>query len=419
MLTRWPLVKGVGFCCCLFSALVPTTTEAATPELATTIGQVITGVSETAGVEIAAAMTAVAVAELGQSQSDRFPVVTVDAQDTLAGDSITNEPEYILRIEQMLLDWGQSEEDILARRSAVEARKSAEREALLDAALQAVEAFFSIHIINQKFVSNQGHRLSLQELQEMMRRRVDNNVSPSLDLQEVTSRIDLLDVADQRLVTEKRKHQLTLIRLAGVSVEEPSVGDCRRPTPLDEESLVREALASSPTLERLRHEADIHAFDERALGATRLPGVVGGYRADSKLDGNEFDQRAYLALRYELRTGGDLNASMAKMRAKRIEQRALHRRDAEVIAQTVGNWVSTYQTSVYLADTYRRVVSSKVGQKESHLRRFLVGRSSWRDVLGAQQEVVESMAARIDASGAVCLASISLSLLAGGTDELR
>ena len=65
------------------------------------------------------------------------------------------------------------------------------------------------------------------------------------------------------------------------------------------------------------------------------------------------------------------------------------------------------------------VAHSKVGQKESHLRRFLVGRSSWRDVLGAQQEVVESMAARIDASGAVCLASISLSLLAGGTDELR
>ena len=157
----------------------------------------------------------------------------------------------------------------------------------------------------------------------MMRRRVENNVSPSLDLQEVTSRIDLLGVADQRLMTEKRKQQLALIRLAGVSVEEPSVGDCRRSTPLDEESLVREALASSPTLKRLRHEADIHTFDERALEATRLPGVVGGYRADSKLDGNEFDQRAYhLALRYELQTGGDLNARMAKMRAKSLEQRA-------------------------------------------------------------------------------------------------
>ena len=419
MLTRWPLVKGVGFCCCLFSVPVSAPTEAALPELATTIGQVITGVSETAGVEIAAAMTEVAVAELGQSQSDKFPVVTVDAQDTVAGEAITNEPEYILRIEQMLLDWGQSTEDVLARESAVEARKSAEREALLDAALQAVESFFSIHIINQKLVSNQGHRLSLRELQEMMRRRVENNVSPSLDLQEVTSRIDLLDVADQRLVTDRRKHQLTLIRLAGVSVEEPSVGDCQRSTPLDEESLVREALASSPTLERLRHEADIHTFDERALGAMRLPGVVAGYRADSKLDGNEFDQRAYLSLRYELRTGGDLSARMAKMRAKSLEQRALHRRDAEVIAQTVGTWVSTYQTSVYLEDTYRRFVSSKVSQKESHLRRFLVGRSSWRDVLGAQQEIVESMAARIDASGAICLASTSLSLLAGGTHELR
>ena len=418
-LTRWPMVRGIGFCCCLLSVPVSAPTEAALPELVTTIGQVITGVSDTAGVQIATAMTEVAVAELGQSESDKFPVVTVDAQDILAGDSITNEPEYILRIEQMLLDWGQSTEDVLARESAVAARRSAEREALLDAVLQAVEAFFSIHIINQKLVSNQGHRLSLQELQEMMRRRVENNVSPSLDLQEVTSRIDLLGVADQRLVTDRRRHQLTLIRLAGVSVEEPSVGDCRRSTPLDEESLVREALASSPTLERLRHEADVHTFDGRALGAMRLPGVVGGYRADSKLDGNEFDQRAYLALRYELRTGGDLDARIAKMRAKTLEQRALHRRDAEVIAQTVGAWVSTYQTSVYLADTYRRVVSSKVDQKESHLRRFLVGRSSWRDVLGAQQEVVESMAARIDASGGVCLASMSLSLLSGDTHELR
>ena len=419
MLARWSLVKGLGFCCCLVSVPVSPPTEAASPELATTIGQVLVGVSETAGVQIASAMTEVAVAELDRSQSDKFPVVTVDAQDTLAGDSITNEPEYILRIEQMILDGGQLEEDILARRSAVEARKSAEREALLDATLQAVEAFFSVHTINQKLVSNQGHRRSLQELQEMMRRRVENNVSPSLDLQEVTGRIDLLAVADQRLVAEKRKHQLTLIRLAGVSVEEPLVADCRRSTPLDEESLVREALESSPTLERLRHEADIHTFDERALAAMRLPGVVGGYRADSKLDGNEFDQRAYLALRYELRTGGDLDARMAEMRAKALEQRALHRRDAEVIAQTVGNWVSTYQTSVYLADTYRRVVSLKADQKESHLRRFLVGRSSWRDVLGAQQEIVESMAARIDASGAVCLASTALSLLAGGTHEPR
>ena len=110
ILTRWPLVKGVGFCCCLFSVPVSAPTEAALPELATTIGQVITGVSETAGVEIAAAMTDVAVAELGQSQSDKFPVVTIDAQDTVAGEAITNEPEYILRIEQMLLDWGQSTE---------------------------------------------------------------------------------------------------------------------------------------------------------------------------------------------------------------------------------------------------------------------------------------------------------------------
>ena len=86
--------------------------------------------------------------------------------------------------------------------------------------------------------------------------------------------------------------------------------------------------------------------------------------------------------------------------------------------QTVGAWVSTYRTSVSLVEVYRRLVSAKVKQKESHLRRFLAGRSSWRDVLSAQQEVADSRTARIDATSAVCLASTSLSLLTGGTGEL-
>ena len=141
---------------------------------------------------------------------------------------------------------------------------------------------------------------------------------------------------------------------------------------------MREALASSPTLTRLRHEADIHTFDERALEAMR-PGVVGGYRADSKLYGNEFDQRAYLALRYELQTGGDLNARMAKMRAKSLEQRALHRRDAEVIARLLGpGSVPTKPRSIWRIPTgglypQRSVRKSRTMKVPGHAR----GVTSW------------------------------------------
>lgn len=411
--------------CCLawaltvLTAIGPGATSALAVESVTTIQEVLARVPQTATAEVAAAVTEIAIADLDRSKSERFPVVTVDAQDNLTGDSSSYEPEYVLRVEQMLLDWGRSQETVLARESMINAKRSGEQEAILEAALQSAEAFYGIGVINGKLEANRENRRALRELQSMMERRVENRVSPNIDLQEVTSLIDLLDIADRRLESEKRSQQLTLIRLAGVNVERPEMSDCVRPAPLVEESLVRDALVFSPTLARLGHTEDSHAYDGKAIEATRLPSLVAGYRADSELDGNDFDHRAYLALRYELRTGGDLGARSAAERARGLEQRALYRRDAENITQTVGAWVSTYRTSIALADVYRRVVSSKVEQRESHLRRFLVDRSSWRDVLSAQREVAEAKTSQIDLTGAICLASSSLDLLTGGVGAVR
>lgn len=402
----------------LLSVIGPVTADASEQATATTVRQVLAGVTDTASAEVAAALTQVAVAELDQSRSSQAPVVTIDAQDELAGDPVSSEPEAILRVEQMLLDWGRSDGDVSGRESALEARKSAEREAVLDAGLQSIEAFYGIGAIKQKIAANEENRTALVELRDMMERRVANDVSPSIDLHEVATRLDLLDIADHRLGADRRKLQLTLIRLAGVNVEDPEIQDCERDAALDEERAVRDAISFSPTLDRIRHQAEAFVFDAAALEADRLPSLVAGYRADSRLDGNEFDQRAYLALRYELQTGGELEARRAAQHARQLEQRALLRRDAEVVTQTVGAWVSTYRTSVSLVEVYRRLVSAKVKQKESHLRRFLAGRSSWRDVLSAQQEVADARTARIDAASAVCLASTSLSLLTGGTGEL-
>lgn len=405
--------------CVLLVNIGPGTTGVSALESVTTINEVLARVSQTATAEVAAAATDIAVAELSQSESERFPVVTVDAQDNLAGDSSSYEPDYVLRVEQMLLDWGRVDEDVSARASTIEAKRSGETEAVLDAALQSAEAFYGIDVVNRKLRSNAENRRSLEDLRGMMERRVTNRVSPNIDLQEVSNRINLLDIADRRLEADKRRLQLVLIRLAGVLVEETEASECVRSAPLDEGLLVKKALAFSPTLDRLRHQADRYAYDEKALDASQYPSLIAGYRADSKLDGNEFDQRAYLALRYEFRVGGDLESRRAGERARYLEQKALYRKDAERITQTIGAWVSSYRVSVSLAEVYRRVISSKVEQKDSHLRRFLAGRSSWRDVLGAQQEAAESRTAQIDSQGAICLASSSLALLAGGMSALR
>lgn len=388
-------------------------------ESVTTLGQVLERVSRTAAAEVAAATTELASAELDQARSKSLPVLTVDAQDNLTGDPNSYEPEYTLRIEQMVFDWGRQNKNVEARRATLQASQNGEKEVVLDAKLQAAEAFHGISVVNRKREANKKNRRSLEDLRSMMERRVANRVSPNIDLHEVESRIHLLDIADRQLEAEKRALQLVVIRLAGVNVVDPDLVECLQDAPLDEESLIEKALAVSPTLQRLRHQAERSDYDGKAVDADRFPSVVAGYRADSDLDGDEFDQRAYVALRYEFQAGGQLNARRAAEHARLIEQRALFRTEAETITQTIGAWVSTYETSVSLADVYRQLSVAKAAQRESHLRRFLVGRSSWRDVLGAQQEMAESMTGLIDAEGSACLSSSALSLLTGGVGGVQ
>lgn len=379
-----------------------------------TLDEVLRAVDQTADAEVAAAMTDIARAELNEARSQKSPNVTVDAQGDLVGDEDPSQSEYVLMVEQTLLDWGRADEAIAGRRSAMGARESGEGEALLDAALQSTEMFYGVGAVNEKLVSNQTNREALTELRDMIQRRVESNVSPRIDLEEVKIRLDLLDIADHQLAAEKRRQQLALRRLTGLDVNSPVLSGCPEQRTTDEGRLVSDALSSSPTLERIRRRAEAHSYDARALDASGLPSLIAGYRSDSDLDGDGFDQRAYIALRYQFQAGGELEARVAAERARYLEQQALLRKEAEVITQTVSAWVSAYQTSLALVGVYDRIMISKRRQKESHLRRFLAGRSSWRDVLNAQQEVADAQISRIDSLISACLASSSLDLLAVG-----
>lgn len=383
-----------------------------------TIEDVLRGVAQTADVEVASAKTETARAELDQTLSQKSPNITLDAQGEVVGDSDAGEPEYILRVEQTLFDWGRSDEAIVGRRSLVGASASGEREALLDAALRSVEAFFGIATANQKLAINHANRQSLLDLREMIERRVQSNVSPSVELDEVVMRLDLLDITDERLSSERRRQQLAMRRLTGLQVDRPTVSRCMDDRLPDEESLIKGVLAVSPTLERIRLEADAHSADARSLDASGLPTLVAGYRSDSDFNGADFEQRVYLALRYQFQSGGELRSKVAAERARYLEQQAILRKEIETITQTVSAWVSARSTSRSLVALYDRILNSKLRQKDSHLRRFLVGRSSWRDVLSAQQEIVDTQLSRVDSEMSACLAGASLDLMLGGIDVL-
>ena len=110
------------------------------------------------------------------------------------------------------------------------------------------------------------------------------------------------------------------------------MSDCVRPAPLVEESLVRDALVFSPrwpgwvtqrtatptTGKRLRRPA--------SQVWSPVTGPTPSWTVTTLI--------TYLALRYELRTGGDLGARVPPA-GQGLEQRALYRRDAKP-PQTVG-----------------------------------------------------------------------------------
>lgn len=397
----------------LCSALLGLLAPASVSAEALTLDQVLATLEQTADAEVAAAMTDIASAELRQAESQGSPNVTMDAQGDLAGGEGSTQSEYRLTVEQTLFDWGRADRLVDSRRSTVESRQNSEREALLDAALQTAEMFYGVGSVNEKMASNQATRNSLVELRDMIQRRVESNVSPGIDLEEVKIRLDLLDIADHQLASEKSRQKLSLVRLTGLDVDRPSLSGCLEERPIDEARLVERALESSPTLARVRRRAEAHGFETEALDAGGLPTLVGGYRSDSDLDGDGFDQRVYLGLRYQFQAGGELESKIAAERARYLEQMALLRKEAEVLTQTVSAWVNAYQTSRSLVAVYDRILASKVRQKQSHLRRFLAGRSSWRDVLNAQQEVADARISRIDSRVSACLASSSLDLLTG------
>ena len=146
-------------------------------------------------------------------------------------------------------------------------------------------------------------RESIGELVDMMARRVEQSVSPQVDLDIVRSRLALINVKIERLYREVQRQKLTILRSTKVEVETPDIGGCSLDGQPDESRLLNKILDSSPALKM--HDATLSSLAAgiEALRSDIYPKIVGGYRVDTDVGGDNFDQQGYVALRLELQTG--------------------------------------------------------------------------------------------------------------------
>ena len=247
----------------------------------------------------------------------------------------------------------------------------------------------------------------------MMTRRVEQKVSPQVDLDIVRSRLGLVDVKVEQLHREIRRHQLSILRGTEILVETPDLGECSLGLELEESRLMTRVLELSPSIQV--HDATLSALaaEVDALRSEHYPKIVGGYRVDTDVNGDNFDQQGYLALRLEIQTGGNLDSRIAAGRAQVLERRALRETETEAIVQQVSDLVSEYATARRLVSIQKTLAESRAKQKASYLRRFVAGRASWVDVLNAYSDLYEAKSAQVSALASACSALSSIAILSG------
>ena len=376
------------------------------------IGELLTEIRSSSAIEAKSALVRSAQADLDVFKSLDSPKVTVDAQGPFVGGDRTQR-DYTMLVEQSLYDWGANDQRMISADSYLNARDLEKEHAVIELSVRVSESF---HLLSKSFLQLGVHvyaRESVGELVEMMARRVDQSVSPKVDLDIVRSRLALINVKIEQLYREIQRQKLAILRSTKITVETPDIEGCSLDGQLDESLLVRIVLDSSPALKM--HDATLSALAAgiEALRSDVYPKIVGGYRLDTDAGGDNFDQQGYVALRLELQTGGNLDSRIAVERAMVLERRALREQETELAVQRTSDLVSQYLTARNLVGIQKTLAEARQQQKDSYLRRFVAGRASWTDVLNVDGDLVEARSAQVAALADACSALSSLSILAG------
>ena len=377
------------------------------------VAEVLIGVRDNAAVKAKQALIQSAQADLGVRESMESTRVTIDALGHVVGEANDSQPEYMMRFERSLYDWGVNRNRVLSGTAYVEARDIEMSQAVLELSVGVSDAYHQLSGSFLRLGVHANERASLGELVDMMTRRVEQKVSPQVDLDIVRSRLGLVDVKVEQLHREIRRHQLSILRGTEILVETPDLGECSLGLELEESRLMTRVLELSPSIQV--HEATLSALaaEVDALRSEHYPKIVGGYRVDTDANGDNFDQQGYLALRLEIQTGGNLESRIAAERARVLETRALREAETEAIVQQVGDLISEYATSRRLVGIQKALAESRTEQKASYLRRFVAGRASWMDVLNADRDLYEAKSAQVSALATACGALSSMAILAG------
>lgn len=353
---------------------------------------------------------AAARAEREGAEWQRYPTPSVEANTQTGGQNAS-----LLRVDQPLWTGGRITAGIDAAGSRYDAAGMAIDEVRQELALRVVAA--SSEVLRQQ-ARQRLAQTSVDEhekLLAMIHRRVQQEVSPLADQRLAESRRysaanDLL-VSSQALGNALAQlGQLTGQPVTGIDAR--SYDEAARPEALpgDLARMVERALAHSPTLRRLKFEAEAANSDIDAKRSAYMPQL--SLRLESS-HGDTSDNRALLVLLAQPGAGlsarSGVDAALARREATRLAAETAQRDVRERVSLDWNEWTAARSRQ----DNAEQVRGTSVEVAESYARQYTAGRKTWLDVLNAVREATLAEQTLVDARSQMQAAVLRLKAQTG------
>lgn len=331
----------------------------------------------------------------------RYPTPSIEAATQTDG-----KESGLVRIEQPLWSGGRITAAIGAAGSRLDAAGAALNEAELDLTLKVILAYSEALRQKARQQYARGSVAEHEKLLGMIRRRVEQEVSPLVDQRMAESRLYQAE-NDLSQITQALNNALAqLAQLSGKPVADVSEqGMSALGAPASLEAALSQALAYSSTLRRLAYEEEAANADIDSKRSAYLPQL--SFRLEKNV-GQVQSGNAMLVLRAQpgagLSTGSGVDAAIARRDAVHMAHQEAQRSINERVTLDWNEWQAARQRQENALQS--RVTSTEVF--ESYTRQYVIGRKSWIDVLNAVREATLSQFALEDARAQAIAASLRL-----------
>lgn len=335
----------------------------------------------------------------------RFPTLNGNLQ--YLDDNASPLPQLV--VEAPIWAGGRLTANIRRAKAREDASSAQYIETVLDLATTTSQAYFEIARLTEREQLLESSLKEHQALVATMERRVAQEISPLADLELARSRAAQIEQDYTNTVAQRR----STLRLLAELIADPTYDLGPIPTYRPEamidnrDALEEQAVAYSPSIQRLRAEADIARAELDTRRATIFPQLNAQYSYD-----DIFGSRVGVIVRAQNTGPGQFSeVNSARLRiqssleAIRVEEQQL-RRDIETA-------LIQYEAAKRRAEISLSAASTASRVSASYTRQFIAGRRSWLDVMNALREAVSAEIARSDAEVTVMATATQLLLQSG------